>query len=102
MSREWGIHPGTENLKCWWGARAIANRGQLELLYDRQSSEFNCNENSKAEFIHFINGTIIPDLEQVVRKHKTQKTHMSYSNGVMLEFDDRNSGGYLYIGAWLE
>lgn len=107
MSREFGIHPENENLRCWWGARAIITRRNFELLPDRQCAEFNCTPEEKRKFISFINSVIIPDLENATKRGDTSLIHKVYDtvedgNSITLIAQDRNSGGYLYIGAWQE
>ena len=88
----------------YWGARGAIRSGLvLEIYPDRQG--FTASEDVlllyKQSFIEWINGHLIPYLEQRVRKHDTKHIEAHDKAGRFHAVaEDRNSGGYLYIGAW--
>ena len=49
----------------------------------------------------FINNELIPHLEEKVRMYSTERIKLESADGKFKALaEDRNSGGYLYIGAW--
>lgn len=102
MSRDFGIYPDNESPKLWWGARGIIRYygNSLDIPWDRQSHEFADGED-KDDFIYWIDKTAIPKLEECVKYRDTRKVSFDSDSGRFhCEAEDRNSGGYLYIGAW--
>ena len=88
--------------KMFWGARAAINRQRgLEIYGDRQNFVAD-DETDKNDFVRWINNSVIPALEKKVKKGQT--SHIIVGSPAEHEFfciaEDRNSGGYLYIGAW--
>lgn len=90
----------------FWGARGVirynryTHKREFELYPDRQ--DFTADDTTaKLEFVDWINEKLIPFLESRVEEYDT--AHLWCHNRddrfhAMAE--DRNSGGYLYIGAW--
>lgn len=102
MSREFGIYPENRNPKLWWGARAIASKKYgLDIPWDRQNFEGNEDSSDKDDFFHWLNNTAIPELDKRVKSGKLTNISFDSEGGCFhCEADDRNSYGYLYIGAW--
>ena len=103
---EWGAMFFDEAVEhgavMYWGARGAIVRGRLELYPDRQSFTADDVEH-KQEFVEWINDRLIPHLEQRVKKHDTARIFVSNADGsFQCRAEDRNSGGYLYIGAWMQ
>lgn len=99
---EWGISPDIETSAAW-GARGIINSGELELLWDRQSAHFE-NENLKSEFIAWMDYFALPRINEEI-KYRAGGWHCkcdftSEAGRFRCVADDRDSGGYIYIGAW--
>ena len=85
----------------YWGARAVISRpGRLELYRDRQGYTAD-DETDKDEFFEWLNGKLIPYLENCAKGYKTEHVVVSNRDGRFHAVaEDRNSGGYLYVGAW--
>jgi len=102
---EWGLFPDDCEPKMFWGARAICRRNRydsqmaLDILPDRQSFAAD-DDTDKDDFIFWLNHTAIPKIEQMVRKSQLRGEFTSDSGMFHCRFDDRSSGGYIYIGAW--
>lgn len=91
-----------QEAKMFWGARGVIRDRKLEIYWDRQSFVAD-DTTDKPEFVRWINDTVIPYLELNVKKYNTKhlKTERYFNGGrFQAVADDRNSGGYLYIGAW--
>lgn len=106
---EWGAmyfdSAAEHGARMFWGARgAIRNRlhsgRELELYPDRQSFVADDQEN-KADFVDWINDHLIPYIEKRVKQFSTENIEAHSKDGRFHAVaQDRNSGGYLYIGAW--
>lgn len=84
----------------FWGARGVLRRGQLELYRDRQSFVAD-DTTDKQNFIEFLNEELIPCIEGAIKAYETKDQYAESLDGCYrAAWDDRNSGGYLYIGAW--
>lgn len=84
----------------YWGARGAIRNRRLEIYPDRQGFTADCDER-KQEFLHWLNNDLIPFLERQVEARKTEHIVASNRDGhFRCVAEDRNSGGYLYIGAW--
>lgn len=85
----------------YWGARAVINRQRgIEIYRDRQSFTAD-DETDKDEFVRWINDSLIPLIEQYAKKYKRGPVLTSdWTGRFFAEMDDRNSGGYIYVGAW--
>lgn len=92
--------------KMYWGARGAirydryAKKRTLEIYPDRQG--FTADDTTdKPAFVDFINNELIPTLEEKVRLYSTQRIKLESADGKFKALaEDRNSGGYLYVGAW--
>ena len=85
----------------YWGARGAIRNRRLELYPDRQGFTADDAER-KQEFVDWLNETLIPYLEKRVKEHNTERIEVSNRDGTFqCRAEDRNSGGYLYIGAWV-
>ena len=103
---EWGAMFFDEAIeqgaKMFWGARAVINRsGGLEIYRDRQNYTAD-DETDKEAFFDWLNGHVMDALMKCVKEHRT--AHILVGSPADHDFvckaEDRNSGGYLYIGAW--
>lgn len=84
----------------YWGARGAIVRGRLEIYRDRQGFTSD-NDERKQEFLYWLNNDLIPYLERQVQARKTEHIVAGNRDGhFRCVAEDRNSGGYLYIGAW--
>lgn len=103
MSREFGIYPRDREPLMWVGARAIYKPFDkygryLDIPYDRWSSEFN-DQTMKEDFIYWIDNFAIPQIVRFAKERCVLKQYFESDNGLFYaEFDDRQSGGYMYIG----
>lgn len=94
-----GIYPENTNPELWWGARAIVTKYRLDIPRDRQN--FEGDKAASADFIQWINDVALPYIEDECIPRKTKNISIDSDDGrYHCEADDRNSGGYLYIGAW--
>lgn len=92
--------------KMYWGARgairynSYTKKRDLEIYPDRQS--FTADDTTdKPAFVDFINEELIPHLEEKVRLCSTGRIKLESADGRFKALaEDRNSGGYLYVGAW--
>ena len=84
----------------YWGARGAIRNGRLEIYRDRQGFTSD-NDERKQEFIDWLNDHLIPYLEKRVKERTTEHI-VAYNRNSTFRCvaEDRNSGGYLYIGAW--
>ena len=103
-SPEWGLYPKDLKPRIYWGARAIITDGVVDLLPDRQSfnAAADVSKDEKDEFVAWLDKQAIPYLNQRVQSHDT--SHIEFSsrdNHYFCVAEDRNSGGYLYIGAYM-
>ena len=102
---EWGAmwfdEAVNDGAVMYWGARAVINRHRgIELYRDRQGFTAD-DETDKAEFFKWINSSLIPVVQQYAKKYKRGPVLTSDATGrFFAEMDDRNSGGYIYVGAW--
>ena len=94
--------------KMFWGARGVirwnsyTRKRDFELYPDRQSFTADDTEH-KSEFVEWINSKLIPYLEKRVKECATAHIVVNNRDGRFHAVaEDRNSGGYLYIGAWSE
>lgn len=97
MSREFGIYPQNCVPHYWIGARGIINRGSLDIPYDRWSNDFRDTKH-KADLIKFVNNEALPELEKRIKKHCIRGFFDSADGRFRCEYDDRSSGGYMYMG----
>lgn len=104
---EWGIFPEYRKVKMFWGARGAIRTNYkgnpyLELYPDRQSFERDDDaRESKSDFVDWINNELIPCMEGCVKARDTQHVELTSNDGRFCAvITDRNSGGYIYVGAW--
>ena len=100
---EWGLYPDGDVVipKLYWGARAIISEGYVELLPDRQSFRMadDVTEEEKQAFLNWINEDAWPILNHHVAQNHTEHIELiNPKKGYRLRAEDRDSGGYLYIG----
>lgn len=104
MIKGFGIYPETHEPKMWWGARAIATDRKygIDIPWDRQNFEGDREHPDKDEFFHWLNKVAIPELDRRFKKYESTKAiSFDSENGCFhCEAADRDSYGYLYIGAW--
>lgn len=101
---EWGIYPEDCTPSLYWGARAIITGGTVDLLPDRQSFQraAHVTDNEKDEFVAWLDKHAIPYLNGCVQTHSTANiSFFSRDNRYHCIAEDRDSGGYLYIGAYM-
>lgn len=106
---EWGLqhNVNSESVEAAWGARAIWNRGYIDLLWDRQDMK-GTNE-GKELLAEWVNKQ---GLKEIDRKLKDRNVYQSSQETVMQ--DTRYKGrkftiiaspnashGYLYLTAWM-
>lgn len=95
-----------DGAKMYWGARGVirysnyTKKRDLEIYPDRQG--FTADDTTdKPAFVDFINNELIPHLEKNVRLYSTERIKLESADGKFKALaEDRNSGGYLYVGAW--
>lgn len=95
-----------DGAKMYWGARGVIrysrydNERTLEVYPDRQG--FTADDTTdKPAFVDFINDELFPFLEKKVKQYSTERIKLESADGRFRALaEDRNSGGYLYIGAW--
>lgn len=100
---EWGIYPEDFRPRIYWGARAIITEGFVDLLPDRQSfqSEADVGKDERDEFFAWVNMQALPYLNRRIKEHNT--AHIEYKSRddrYVCIAEDRNSGGYIYIGTY--
>lgn len=104
MSRpEWGLYPQKYRPRIYWGARAIITGGVVDLLPDRQSFTManGVGQDEKDEFVAWIDKQALPYLNRRVKERDTAHIEFaSTDDRYLCVAEDRNSGGYLYIGAY--
>lgn len=94
-----------QGARMFWGARGAIRYSKwsgrvFELYPDRQSFVADDQEN-KGAFVDWINDHLIPYLERSVKEYNTKHVEAHSKDGRFCAVaEDRNSGGYLYIGAW--
>lgn len=101
---EWGAmyfdRAVEEGATMYWGARGAIRDRKLEIYWDRQSFVAD-DATDKADFVAWINDHLIPYLEKQVKLNSTENIEAHNKDGRFHAVaQDRNSGGYLYIGAW--
>ena len=100
---EWGIYPEGVTTRLYWGARAIITSGKVELLSDRQSfhKREDVTEAEQRDFMDWINHKALPIVNAHVRGNDTAHIKLrSIYAPYFLIAEDRESEGYLYIGAY--
>lgn len=99
MSREFGLYPDGKEPDAWWGARAIITERRIDIPYDRKS--FDGDKTKADDLFAWIESTAIPELDKRVKKYDTKRVVFDSDCGRFhCEAEDRDSGGYLYIGCW--
>lgn len=90
-----------DGAKMYWGARAVINRQRgIEIYRDRQEYTAD-DETDKEEFFDWLNNGMIPAIEKCVKEYRTGRIlTCDKTDRFFAVAEDRNSGGYLYIGAW--
>lgn len=102
MSKEFGIYPANRKPLMWAGARGIYKPFDkwrvLDIPFDRWSSEFQITDN-KNDFIDWINDFALPQVEKFIKNRCIIKQYFESDDGCFYcEFDERSSGGYMYLG----
>ena len=97
MEHQFGIYPETSEPHYWLGCRGIITKHRLDIPYDRWSNRF-LSTARKQELINFTNKIALPELERRVREGNTAGSFDSEDGKFRCEYNDRNSGGYLYCG----
>ena len=92
-----GLYPETCVPHYWIGCRGIITEQRLDVPYDRWSSRF-LSEARKQELIDFTNNYALPELERRVKSGDTAGAFDSEDGRYRCEYNDRDSGGYLYCG----
>ena len=96
-----GIYPDNKTPQMWWGARAIIEKKDINIPYDRQS--FEGDKINSDELISWINKTAIPKFSESIKNGIISNiSFLSDCGKFHCKADDRNSHGYLYIGCWFE
>lgn len=97
MSREFGLYPENREPQLWIGCRAIIAKRELDIPYDRWSNDIKYLS-GKDDFVWWINNVALKEAERRVRNYEHKFYFESESGFFYCEADERNSGGYLYIG----
>ena len=95
-----GHFPGEHYPEAFLGRESDHQKRQLDIPPDRQSFLAE-GEKRKEEFVNWINKVLIPYLDTRVAAGDTK--HIECHNGdesFRCMAEDRDSGGYLYIGAY--
>lgn len=96
-----GIYPENKTPELWWGARAIITTREIDIPMGRQNFEGDKNNEYTNGFFWWLNNIAIPYLNECIKKGNTKNLSIDTEDGRFhCEADDKNSGGYLYIGAW--
>ena len=96
-----GIYPEGTTPELWWGARAIITTREIDIPMGRQNFEGDKAHEEFYDFFGWINNTAIPYLNECIKKGKTKNISIDSEDGKYhCESDDKDSGGYLYIGVW--
>lgn len=109
---EWGAmffdNAVQRGAKMYWGARGAIRFSKYDLkrfldLYPDRQSFVADDTHRKEEFVDWLNHHAIPYLEKRVTDYSTSHIECSSKDDHFhCIAEDRNSGGYLYIGAWEE
>lgn len=97
MSREFGIYPTNREPQLWIGCRAIITRRELDIPWDRWSNDIKY-QSGKDDFVWWINNVAIEEIEKRIKDYQHKFYFESESGFFYCEADERDSGGYLYIG----
>ena len=97
MSREFGIYPANKEPQLWIGCRAIITDRIFDVPWGRWSEDIKY-ESGRDDFVWWINNVAIPKLEIGIKEGKKKFHFASESYHFICEADDRDSGGYLYVG----
>ena len=112
MARDFGIYPEQITPRQWWGARALLERDKkgwhFTLLPDRQNYERSegVTDTDHDDFFFWLSHEMDAALQKRVhddyafRGNDILFTLDSQAGRFHCEARTRNSGGYLYIGAW--
>ena len=104
MARDFGIYPENREPKLWWGARAIITQGYVDIPWDRKNFDGDKDSPELDDFFSWINNVAMPKVEGCVETRKwgygIKLSFNSEDGRFHLEADTKESGGYLYIGAW--
>lgn len=99
---EWGISPDSE-VDIAWGARAIYNSFNIDLLWDRMCMEGGTPEQRK-QFSDWLNAKGLPALKKLVKQENVRGSDervLTISlDGWLIAASPKGSCGYLYIGVW--
>jgi len=96
-----GIYPENKTPELWWGARAIITTREIDIPMGRQNFEGDKTSKSMDDFFWWLNNVAMPHLNECIKKGKTKNLNIDSDTGYFhCEADDKDSGGYLYIGAW--
>ena len=97
MAREFGIYPTNREPQLWIGCRAIITGRVLDIPWDRWSNDIK-DQGGKDDFVSWINIVALKEIEKRI-KDCQHKFYFESGDGLYYcEADERNSGGYLYIG----
>lgn len=97
MSREFGLYPANREPQLWIGCRAIITKRELDIPWDRWSNDIKY-QSGKDDFVWWINNIAIKEIEKRVKDYQ-HKFYFECDGGFFYcEADEKNSGGYLYIG----
>ena len=97
MSREFGIYPANREPQLWIGCRAIITNRELDIPWDRWSNDIKY-QGGKDDFVWWINNIALKEIERRVKDYQHKFYFESESSLFYCEADERDSGGYLYIG----
>lgn len=100
-----GIKPPND-VRIWWGARAIYSKETIKLTWDRQQMVGD-TETERRYFARWINNFAIPEATKIA---KLMKLNVNDRDRV-IKIQDKNIGycfvgntncqyGYLFLGAW--
>jgi len=108
---EFGLrHHIPEDAVCGWGARAIQNGFEIDLLWDRQDC-FAIDENAEKLLKAVINERFDSILRETYRKkynegllngHEDKLETLYEDRGIVIVANTNGSCGYVYLAAWVK
>lgn len=99
-----------DGVRYAWGARALLERGEMDILYDRQSWMDDDSRDLMREMAPILNNTVLPKVRRMVKKlcdtgvmeTDYEELFELYDDGNVIVLGNTNgSCGYLYLLAVL-
>lgn len=103
VKTDWGLQP-PEGCLAAWGARAIYNNREVDILHDRQGTAGDPEEIKK--LLKWLNSKGLTGFRKMLKKEDllgSDNRVVTYkAGGYVIKANPRASYGYLYLGAWKE